>query len=264
MHRPAQLKGDGEIEVDSAESAKGRASVTAPTPSGRAKVPPRLVSNPSTVEPVSAMPPPLAAPMSAPAAWQPEPPQREFWNPGVALPPWGAAAASPDGFSQMPALEAEPDQVGMDRSGPGQMPPTLKAASILLGVNLLLTVLAALLSIVISDELIALTLGRDPLPSDQSTVNRLEIIFLVRAWGNVAIALIYAFLIWQLHNGKRGAWRRLVWLSAFGMAGVAYLLFLPYPLLFHIGQLAQILVLFAMFALAVHPQSRGWCQRKTR
>lgn len=144
------------------------------------------------------------------------------------------------------------------------MPRTLKAASVLLGVNLLLSVVAALLSIVISDELIALTLGREPLASDQTAVSRLEITFLVRAWGNVAIALIYAFLIWQLHNGKRSAWRRLVWLSAFGMAGVAYLLFLPYPLLFHIGQLAQILVLFAMFALAVHPQSRTWCARKTR
>jgi hypothetical protein len=144
------------------------------------------------------------------------------------------------------------------------MPPTLKAASILLGVNLLLTVLAALLSIVISDELIALTLGREPLPSDEAIVNQLEITFLIRAWGNVIVALIYAFLIWQLFNGKRSAWRRLVWLSAFGMAGVAYLLFLPYPLLFHLGQLAQIAVLFGMFALAVHPQSRAWCARKTR
>lgn len=214
------------------------------------------------------MAPPIAVPMSAPAVWRPERSWQPTWQSDALPRSFGNPVVSlnaPGTFTTMPALPADPNLASTaDGAQSGEMPRTLKAASALLGVNLLLSVIAALLSIVISDELIAITLGREPLASDRAAVNQLEITFLVRAWGNVVVALIYAFLIWQLHNGKRSAWRRLVWLSAFGMAGVAYLLFLPYPLLFHIGQLAQILVLFAMFALAVHPESRTWCQRRTR
>ncbi len=143
------------------------------------------------------------------------------------------------------------------------IPRTLRVASVLLGVNLLLSVLTALMSILISDQLIELSLGRAPLASDHAVVHQLEIAFLIRAWSNVLVALLYAFLIWRLYSGKNRAWRRLMYVSAMGMAVVAYLLFLPYPLLFHIAQLAQLLVLFAMFALAVHPESRAWCQKKT-
>jgi hypothetical protein len=148
--------------------------------------------------------------------------------------------------------------------GSAGMPRTLSAAAVLLAINLLLSVAAALGSLLISDELVRLSLGHEPLDSDHAAVMSLHISFLVRAWGNVAIALIYAFLIWQLRHGNRMAWKRLVWMSIFGMAGVAYLLFMPYPMWLHIGQLLQMFVLFAMFALAVHPESRAWCDRSSR
>ena len=239
--------------VERGKAAAGRARVTPPlkhdglvtptAPTGRARVSPRPVEASSfPVLPVS------TSPGYAPDTQFPQTPP--YWNSDPAPAEVGAP------FAPRPA--AEP----VGSVDPGRMPRTLAAAAILLGVNLLLSVAAAIVGILVSDELIELSLGRTPLPSDSAAVDSLEITFLLRAWVNVIIALIYAFLIWQLRNGNHAAWRRLVWLSGAGLVSVAYLLFQPYPMFFHAGQVAQILVLFAMFALAVHPDSRAYCQKR--
>lgn len=244
--------------MEHAEAATGRARVTPPpkpeglgttaAPTGRARVSPRPVEATEVPAPAA----PHSAPPSHTSQGQPETQIPTYWNAG----PTPAPTEFGVPFAPMPS--AEP----VGAADPGRMPRTLMATAILLGVNLLLSMVAAIAGILMSDELIELSLGRTPLPSDSAAVDSLEITFLLRAWVNVVIALIYAFLIWQLRNGNHAAWRRLVWLSGAGLVSVAYLLFQPYPMIFHAGQVAQILVLFAMFALAVHPESRAYCQKR--
>ncbi|MGH3429394.1 MAG: hypothetical protein ACRDQZ_17810, partial [Mycobacteriales bacterium] len=166
--------GKARWRVDSVESAAGRARV-APTsvppaastadapvsvewdsvtkPSGRARVPPRPL--PEMNAPVSAGPAREATPY-------PEVTQPSGWQSAWPAPPAPALPAD--------ALSAAAPAVKQTGGEPAGMPRALAAASVLLAINLLLSVVAALGSLLISDELVRLSLGREPLDSDHATV----------------------------------------------------------------------------------------------
>lgn len=59
------------------------------------------------------------------------------------------------------------------------------------------------------------------------------------------------------HRGKRWAWRRLMWLSLAGCAGMIFLLTRHYPVIFKVEQVLQLLVLAAIAVCVLHPETRA-------
>lgn len=157
----------------------------------------------------------------------------------------------PGQFAPMPT---PPEQ----RSAPPRAPPQqIKIASILLVVNLVLSLVVTILYVVDRHAILRLTLEQHPKldPADaRRTVN-------AQIWSrgavNIVVALLYLFIISRLYRGKRWAWRRLVWLSVVGGLGLIFLLTQPYPAIFKVEQVVQLLVLAGIAACVLHPTTRA-------
>ena len=138
-------------------------------------------------------------------------------------------------------------------------PPRLvSVAAVLLMVNLALSVLVTIMSFIDRDEIVRLTLehsNRQVVTDDarQAVISGLWI----RAGANVLVGVLYIFFISRLYRGKRWAWRRLVWLSIAGGAGMIFLLTQPYPAIFKVEQVFQLLVLASIAFCVLHRDTRA-------
>jgi hypothetical protein len=159
------------------------------------------------------------------------------------------------GFRPMPAAPAPVAPVA------GPPPPQVRYAVILLLVNLALSVLVTVLSLVLKDEVIRTTLEHARSQGDTVTeeTERTAIVasLWIRAGVNVLVGILYVFLISRLYRGRRWAWRRLVWLSVVGAVAMVFLLFQPYPVIFKVEQVIQCGVLVALAACVLHPAVRA-------
>jgi hypothetical protein len=135
-------------------------------------------------------------------------------------------------------------------------------ASVLLGINLLLSIAVTVMSLTHIDELVrvALTHGGsaaiDPAQARAAVKSGLY----ARAAGNLAVGFGYFLLITRLRAGQRAAWRRVLLLSALGVGGMAYLLWLPYPSVFKAEQVLQLLVLAGIGGCMVLPTTRTFVE----
>ncbi len=135
----------------------------------------------------------------------------------------------------------------------------MSAASVLLVVNLALSILVTVLSLTHIDSLIRVTLAHQhsaasPGSARQTVRNSLY----VRAAVNVAVGVFYVFLITRLRRRKWWAWRRMVWISFAGSLGIIYLLTRPHTPVFKVEQVVQLLVLASIGACVLHPATRAF------
>jgi uncharacterized membrane protein len=162
--------------------------------------------------------------------------------------------ARPQGYPAYPAMPSA--------LGPVQVlapPPRLvTVAAVLLMVNLALSILATLLSFVYQDDIIRVTMEQthSQVLSDAAARQAVVSSLWVRAGVNVLVGLLYLFFISRLYRGKRWAWRRLVWLSVGGCAGMIFLLTQRYPIVFKVEQVLQLLVLAAIAFCVLHRDTR--------
>ncbi len=165
----------------------------------------------------------------------------------------------------MPGSEAyalpkypSPDQ-DPDKAVRADIPRTVTLASALLLVNLGLSVLVTILSLIEVDTLVRLALARQHANGGaRLTPAAVRAGLYVRAAVNVAIGVWYFFLISRLRRGRRWAWRRMVWISAAGSLGVVYLLTQPYTTIFKVEQVVQLAILIAIGACTLHPTTRAF------
>lgn len=159
------------------------------------------------------------------------------------------------GLPVAPAVQQEP-------GGSTVVPRQLRWAGGLLLLNLLLSVSVTVVSFVNRDDLVAMTARAAGGAVDAEAFA--EQMLLVRAGGNLAVAVMYAFLMWGAWRGRRWAWRRLVWLAFAGAAALGYLLTQPYTPVLKAQQGVQIVVLLALGAVLVHPAVRAHCAKRRR
>ncbi len=139
------------------------------------------------------------------------------------------------------------------------IPSTVTLASVLLVVNLVLSILVTVLSLTHTDTLVRLALARQHSGlSTQSTQQGVKDGLYGRAVVNIAIGVWYFFLITRLRHRRWWAWRRMVWISAAGSLGIIYLLTQPYPAIFRVEQVVQLVVLAAIGACTLHPATRAF------
>lgn len=138
-------------------------------------------------------------------------------------------------------------------------PPRLvDVAAVLLIVNLVLSVLVTVLSFVFEDDIIRVTLEHSNRQVVTEQARQAVVTGLwIRAGSNVLVGVLYLFFISRLYRGKRWAWRRLVWLSIAGAAGMIFLLTQPYPAIFKVEQVIQLLVLATIASCVLHRDTRA-------
>jgi hypothetical protein len=158
----------------------------------------------------------------------------------------------PQGFPAMPPPPPE-------RVEPVGPPPRLvHIAVVLLIVNLALSVLVTVLSFVFEDDMIRVALEHSHRQVVTDTARQAVLTGLwVRAGSNVLVGVLYLFFISRLYRGKRWAWRRLVFLSIAGCLGMIFLLTQPYPAIFKVEQVLQLLVLAAIAVCVLHRDTRA-------
>lgn len=191
--------------------------------------------------------------MSLPPHGSPQPPpgQPGHWAPG----PPGGTAGYPGRLPVAPPVRPEP-------VAPVAVPRQLTWAGGLLLVNLLLSVSVTVVSWINRDDLVAMT--ADAAGGAVDAESFAEQMLVLRSAGNLAVAVLYAFLMWGAWRGKRWAWRRLVWLAFAGAAALGYLLTQPYTPLLKAQQGVQIVVLLALGAVLLHPAIRAHCAKRRR
>ncbi len=142
------------------------------------------------------------------------------------------------------------------RSDP-MIPATVTLASVLLVVNLALSILVTVLSLTHSDALVRLALARQHGGlSAHATRQVVRDGLYERAVVNLAIGVWYFFLVTRLRRRRWWAWRRMVWISAVGSLGIVYLLTQPYTAVFKVEQVVQLVVLVSIGACTLHPATR--------
>lgn len=153
----------------------------------------------------------------------------------------------------MPPMPPAPAGDGIP-SGPP--PRQITVASVLLLVNLALSVCVTVLYIVDRHAIIRMTLDHSSKLSGADARRTVTTQIWVRGVVAIAVGVLYLFLISRLRMGKRWAWRRLVWLSIIGAIGILFLLTQPYPAIFKVEQVLQLLVLAAIAVCVLHPDTR--------
>lgn len=157
-----------------------------------------------------------------------------------------------DVFPTMPRAEVPADRP------PAPPPRQVRLAATLLVVNLVLSILVTVLSVIERNQIIAVTLRAGHSGMTAAAARQaITVTLWTRAALNVVVGVLYVFLISRLYRGRRWAWRRLVWLSVAGSVGMIYLLSRPYPAVFKVEQVIQLVVLASIAACVLHPRTRA-------
>ena len=146
----------------------------------------------------------------------------------------------------------------------GPIPVTVTVASVLLGVNLVLSVLVTVLSLTHVDDLLRLAVANHRAGTAPVTRQTVQDGLYVRGGVNVAIGVFYFFLITRLRRGSWWAWRRMIFVSIAGALGIVYLLTQPYTAIFKVEQALQLVVLVGIGVCVLHPQTRAFIGPRRR
>ena len=165
--------------------------------------------------------------------------------------------------SEMPPSGTRPDPTvaGSSRwfetSG---APRELKPVVLLLAVNLTLSVVLTVVTLLFHQSLIDYQLDHRHI-TDPEIREALQHSYsgtlIIRAIGNVVISVVYAFLVRALFRGRRWAYRRVIYLSGFGILALILLQVQPYPVWMHVEQLVQAVVLALILYFVLRPAVRA-------
>lgn len=136
---------------------------------------------------------------------------------------------------------------------PGARPvdPALRLVIILMFVNLGLSVLTTIITLILHNSVIDYQLAHLPpnVSEAQTEVVRqaLETSLWIKVGATVLVAGLYIWRAYALRNGSRGAYLRLYYICVAGLVGIVYLIFGgQYPLWMRVEQGLQAVVLVAL------------------
>lgn len=175
-------------------------------------------------------------------------------NPAAALPRFGNQYGVPNA----PQVQLPPD--------PGQIPVDgpLRLVIILMFVNLGLSVVLTILTLILRNSVIDFQLAHAHLPAGADPVvvekvrGALQTALWVRLAGIVVVAALYIWRAFALRRGSRGAYRRLIWIGVVGLLGIVYIIAAgQYPVWMRVEQVLQGLVLIALLVAVTRPRVRA-------
>lgn len=140
-------------------------------------------------------------------------------------------------------------------------PHALRRVVVLLVVNLALSLALTLATVLLRHSIVDYQLDHRHIadPAVRSTVRHsYAYAILARAFGNIVLSIVYAFLVRALFRGRRWAYRRVIWLSAAGIVALAVIQTSPYPAWMRVEQVAQALVLAAMLYTVTRRDVRAY------
>jgi hypothetical protein len=166
-------------------------------------------------------------------------------------------------FDRNPLPSAPPVQLPPD---PAAQPvdTALRLVIILMFVNLGLSVLTTIITLILHDSVLNYELAHSQLPPDASPaeVDAVRHALQTSLWGKLAATvLVSALYIWRayaLRRGSRGAYLRLYYICIAGLIGIAALILGgQYPVWMRVEQGLQAVVLVALIVAVSRPQVRN-------
>jgi hypothetical protein len=141
---------------------------------------------------------------------------------------------------------------------------TIRPIVILLYVNLGISVLLAVLTVVLKNSMLdyqfqhLLSAGKIVPGHEAATRSSLEITLWTRPVSVLVVSVVYVRLAARLHLGRRRTYIRLLAIAILGTAGLAYLILTAgFPVWYRIIQVVQGLVLLSLLAVLSKKDIRG-------
>ena len=134
------------------------------------------------------------------------------------------------------------------------MDAALRRVIILMFVNLGLSVVTTIVTLILKNSVLDYQIAHIRLPVD-ATPDQIAVIrqalttaLWTKVFATVLVAALYIWRAYALRRGSRGAYRRLYWICIVGIVGVGYLIIAgaQYPVWMRVEQGLQALVLIAL------------------
>lgn len=139
-------------------------------------------------------------------------------------------------------------------------PAALKPVAVLLVANLTLSIILTVLTAFTRNSIIEYQLDHrhitDPVIRE-TLKDSYSYSVMTRAVVNIALSVVYVFLLRALFRGRRWAYKRVIFLSAAGIIGILTLLATPYPPWMRVEQALQALVLATLLYFVTRPAVRA-------
>lgn len=139
-------------------------------------------------------------------------------------------------------------------------PDHLRPVVVLLAVNLCLSIVLTLMTVVLRHSIVSFQLDHrhisDPQQRSQLRDGYTAAI-IGRVIGNIVISVVYVFLVRALLRGRRWAYRRVIWLGGAGIVGLILIQLSPYPMWMRAEQLVQAVVLGLLLYFVTRPMVRA-------
>jgi hypothetical protein len=139
-------------------------------------------------------------------------------------------------------------------------PAALKPVAVLLVANLTLSIILTVLTAFTHNSIIEYQLDHRHItdPALRETLkDSYSYSIISRAVVNIALSVVYVFLLRALFRGRRWAYKRVILLSAAGIIGILTLLATPYPPWMRVEQALQALVLATLLYFVTRPAVRA-------
>jgi hypothetical protein len=139
----------------------------------------------------------------------------------------------------------------------------LRLVIVLMFVNLGLSVVLTVLTLLLHNSVVDFQLAHANLPpdADPATVDAVRKTLQAAVWSRVvAVLVVSGFYIWRafaLRRGSRRAYLRLIWICVIGLLGIVYLIAAAqYPVWMRVEQVLQGLVLIALLVAVTRKEVR--------
>ncbi len=145
-------------------------------------------------------------------------------------------------------------------AGSSDAPPALKPVVGLLAANLTLSIALTIATILLRHSIVNYQLDHRHItdPTQRQILRDSYSYGIVsRAVINVAVSVVYVFLVRALLRGRRWAHRRVILISVAGIVGLGILQLTPYPTWIRVEQVLQAIVLATLLWLVLRPPVRS-------
>ncbi|MBV9593628.1 MAG: hypothetical protein JO147_07540 [Actinobacteria bacterium] len=169
--------------------------------------------------------------------------------------------SDPAGWASMPPPPANTEAVSRDPFAVGPSPPReLRVVVVLLILNVILSIVLTVVTIVFRHSIVDYQLDHRQItdPAKREALRNGYIATIVgRVIANIAVSIVYVFLVRALLRGRRWAYRRVILIGCVGIVGLILLQFSPYPSWMRIEQVVQAIVLAALVYCVLRPAVRA-------
>jgi hypothetical protein len=159
-----------------------------------------------------------------------------------------------------PPPELQPGYVAPTYEERVESPSALRPVLVLLWVNLTLSVVLTVVTVLARHSIVAYQLDHRHItdPAMRRTLQDSYTSAIIgRVVGNIVVSVVYLFLVRALLRGRRWAYRRVIWIGAAGIVGLIAIQFTPYPPWMRAEQLVQAVVLGLLLYFVTRPEVRA-------